>query len=506
MQEKEKSQAAGNPAQKTKMIRTTLDSLPFGTEDDLPKEGSKFHRQKLPEGVTRRQLTRDTVRIAWPSFLELVLTQLTSMADQIMVGQLSGTAGIMALSAVGLSAQPKMLLMTMMQALNVGSTAMVARFRGQGNREKANQVFRQSLLFNLILSALMMTLGVLFTTPLLQLIGGQGISEATYAYAADYFRIQMFGFMPLCVTFTFTAVLRGIGDTKTPLIYNTLANLINLLFNYLLIYGKFGFPRLEVAGASLATVIGQTCAFVFALISVMNKKRFVYLSFREKFKVDFTILGNVVSIGIPSMIEQMFMRAGVILFTRTITGLGDTMYATHQICMNIQAMSFMTGQAFANSATTLMGQSLGKRRFDMADNYTRCTRRIGMYVSFVLATCLILFGRTIVSFYNETPEVIALGGNILFMVAFMQPFQSSQFITAGALRGAGDTRFTAICIFITVLVVRAGFAYIFVQVFNFGLWGAWIALVCDQLLRSLLITLHYSSGKWRFVKLKGQNA
>ena len=492
--------------EKTKIIQTTLDSLPFGSVEDLPKEGSKFHKQPLPENVTRAQLTRDTVRIAWPSFLELVLTQLTSMADQIMVGQLSGAAGIMALSAVGLSGQPKMLLMTMVQALNVGSTAMVARFRGQGDRQKANQVFRQSLLFNILLSILMMVLGVIFTGPLLTLIGGQGISAETYKYAAEYFRIQMYGFVPLCITITFTAVLRGIGDTKTPLIYNTLANVINLIFNYLLIYGKFGFPRMEVAGASLATVIGQTCAFVIALISVMNKKRFVYLSFREKFKLDFTILGNVVSIGIPSMIEQMFMRAGVILFTRTITGLGDTMYATHQICMNIQAMSFMTGQAFSNSATTLMGQSLGKRRYDMADNYTRCTRRIGLYTSLVLAACLILFGRTIVSFYNSTPEVIALGGNILFMVAFMQPFQSSQFITAGALRGAGDTRYTAICIFITVLVVRAGLAYIFVTLLDFGLWGAWIALVCDQLLRSLLIVLHYRSGKWRFVKLKGQNA
>lgn len=492
--------------EKTKIVRTTLDDLPFGSVDDLPKPGSKFTKQKLPKNVTRAQLTRDTVRIAWPSFLELVLTQLTSMADQIMVGQLSGEAGIMALSAVGLSGQPKMLLMTMVQALNVGSTAMVARFRGQGNREKANQVFRQSLLFNILLSALMMTLGVLFTGPLLQLIGGQGISGKTYEYAAEYFRIQMYGFMPLCVTITFTAVLRGIGDTKTPLIYNTLANVVNLIFNYLLIYGKFGFPRMEVAGASLATVIGQTTAFVIALVAVMNKKRFVYLSFREKFKVDFTILGNVVSIGVPSMIEQLFMRAGVILFTRTVTGLGDTMYATHQICMNIQAMSFMTGQAFSNSATTLMGQSLGKRRYDMADNYTRCTRRIGLYTSLVLAACLILFGRTIVSFYNSTPEVIALGGNILFMVAFMQPFQSSQFITAGALRGAGDTRYTAICIFITVLVVRAGLAYIFVTLLDFGLWGAWIALVCDQLLRSLLIVLHYRSGKWRFVKLKGQNA
>lgn len=382
--------------EKTKMVRTTLDDLPMGRDEDLPEKGSKFKKMPLPEGVTHRMLYGDVVKIAWPSFLELVLTQLTSMADQIMVGQLPGEMGVQALSAVGISAQPKFLLMTMMQALNVGATAMVARFRGQGNREKANQVFRQSLLFNLVLSVLFMVVGVIFAAPLLHFMGGDGISDATYAFAKDYFVIQMYGFVPLCLTFTFTAVLRGIGDTKMPLIYNTLANAVNLVFNYFLIYGKCGFPEMDVAGASLATIIGQTAAFVFAVIIVLNKKRYVYLSLREKFRIDWVILANVVSIGIPSMVEQLFMRAGIIIYTRTVAGLGDVAYATHQICMNIQAMSFMTGQAFANSATTLMGQSLGKKRIDMAENYTRHTRRIGLYTSIVLGLLLIVCGRSVV--------------------------------------------------------------------------------------------------------------
>ena len=117
----------------------------------------------------------------------------------------------------------------------------------------------------------------------------------------------------------------------------------------------------------------------------MNKKRYIYLSFREKFRVDLVILGNVVTIGIPSMVEQLFMRAGIIIYTRTVAGLGDVAYATHQICMNIQAMSFMTGQAFSNSATTLMGQCLGKNRVDMAEIYMRHTRRIGLIVSLFLS-------------------------------------------------------------------------------------------------------------------------
>lgn len=508
-EEKKEAQAPSNSPQtrtKGKVVPITLDQLPPGREEDIPDRNTKLRHEPMPEGVTHSMLYRDVLRIAWPAFFELVLTQLTSMADQIMVGQIPGDAGVSALSAVGLSAQPKFLLMTMIQALNVGSTAMVARFRGQGNREKANVVYRQSLLLNMGLAAIFMVLGSIFAAPLLRFMAGSGISETTFNYAVDYFRIQMYGFVPLCMTFTTTAVLRGIGDTRTPLMYNTVANVVNLVFNYMLIYGKFGFPKLEVIGASIATVIGQTVAFVIAMTFTLNSNRYIYVSFKEKFRLDKTILGNVVSIGVPSMIEQLFMRAGMIIYTRTVAGLGDIQYATHVVCMNIQAMSFMTGQAIANAATTLMGQSLGKKRYDMAEIYTRHTRRVGLIVSIVLGAALIIFGRSVVSLYNSTPEIVALGGSILIMVGAIQPAQSSQFIVSGGLRGAGDTRFTAMVMFITVLLVRSGLALLLVKVFGLELWGAWIALMADQLLRTVLIILRYRSGKWRFLRLRGQTS
>ena len=126
--------------QRVKVIHTTLDDVPFGRDEDFPAPGSKLEKMPLPEGITHKKLYKDVLMIAWPSFLELILTQLTGMADQIMVGRLPGEVGVQALSAVGLSTQPKFLLMTMVQALNVGATAMVARFRGRGAREQANPV------------------------------------------------------------------------------------------------------------------------------------------------------------------------------------------------------------------------------------------------------------------------------------------------------------------------------------------------------------------------------
>lgn len=485
--------------QKQKVVKTTIDTLEFG-EIDAEKEG-KYKKYKLPDGVDKGMMRSDILTIALPSLVELVLTSLTSMADQIMVGRLPGQLGVQALSAVGLCMNPKFILMTALMAINTGTTAVVARYRGMGNQEKANQTFKQSLIFNIFLSAIMMVIGVVFARELIGLIAGNGISETTVEYAVTYFRIQMYGFIPLMMTNTVTSTLRAIGDSKMPMVYNTIANVVNLFFNYGLIYGKLGMPEMDVAGASLATVIGQCVAFVIAMYIMFSKKRYVYLDLKEKTGYNKTIMSNVLGIGLPSMLEQLCLRIGIIIYSRIVASLGDIAYATHMVCMNIQSLTFMSGMAFQNSATTLMGQSLGRRRLDMADNYTRMTRNISFWISCVIGVVLALFGGQIVNIYNSTPEIVEMGGKLLAIVAITQPFQSSQFVTTGALRGAGDTKYPAVVIFICTLIVRSVLGYIFVVQLNMGLIGAWFAIVVDQLLKTAMIFARYNTGKWRFFKL-----
>ena len=228
---------------------------------------------------------------------------------------------------------------------------------------------------------------------------------------------------------------------------------------------------------------------------------FLKLQFKLGFKPHKETLLDLLNIGLPAMIEQLLMRAGMIIFSRTVAGLGTVPYATHQVCMNIQALSFMTGQAFAVSSTTLMGQSLGKRRPDMAQAYCSRTRRVGMGCAIVIALVFIFFGRYIVELYNSTPEIVETGARILLIVAVLQPLQTSQFIIAGGLRGAGDTRATAVITFITVLLVRPAVAIILINYTSLGLYGAWIAMACDQLLRSTLVLLRFQSGKWKTIRM-----
>lgn len=483
-------------------LQTTLDRLPYG---ETEVSGDLKVTSKLPEGVQSKELYQDIIRIAWPSFVELLLTQLASMVDLMMVGSMGGadnpTIGTQALAAVGLTTQPKFLLMAAFVAMNTGVTALVARNKGNNDKEQANLVVRQGLLFTFCATVILSILGVIFARPMVVFMGST--EEIVTRWATQYLQIQMIGFLTMALTSTITASLRAVGDSKTCMIYNLIANLVNVCFNWLLIYGNLGFPALGVAGASLATVLGQLVAFIMAVTVLLRGNGFLKLELKKGFRPDRRVLENMLGIGFPAMVEQLLMRAGMIIFAKTVATLGTTAYATHQVCMNIQALSFMTGQAFAVSATTLMGQSLGKRRTDMAQAYCSRTRTVGFTFSLVLAAVFVFFGGTIVGLYNSDPEIIRMGGRIMLIVAFLQPFQSSQFIIAGGLRGAGDTRTTAIITFITVLLVRPITAIVLVSL-GMGLYGAWFAMAADQVLRSALVLARYQSGKWKNIKLKNE--
>ena len=185
--------------------------------------------EKLPEGVTSKMMYRDVVRIAWPSFIELTLTQLASMVDLMMVGKL----GAAAIAGVGLTTQPKFLMMTMFQAMNVGATALVARHKGAAQQNKANLILRQALLLTLVLSLIGGVLVFLFAEPLVQFMGAAEAS--TLADGTIYLKIQALGIVTVALTSTITASLRGAGNSRTAMMYNLTANVVNVIFNYLLI-------------------------------------------------------------------------------------------------------------------------------------------------------------------------------------------------------------------------------------------------------------------------------
>ena len=311
----------------------------------------------------------------------------------------------------------------------------------------------------------------------------------------------MYGFPTLALTFIMNACLRGAGNTRAAFYSNTASNIVNVIFNYLLIGGNFGFPALGVKGASIATVLGQIVALCFCCYLLMNGKQYITLRHQGALRADFGMIRRIGRIGFPALMEQVVMRVGMMLFTLIATSLGDDPYAAHIIAMNIQSMSFTTGMSFGVAATTLTGQCLGRKREDLARWYVRRTLQMGAIVSVFVALGLFFFGGSIASLYSKEAIIINYAGTVLKIVALSNVISNSRFVYNSALRGAGDSQFTAVSTFLGIMLARPLVASLMVFVFDFGLVGVWIALISDAVLCYILGNYRWKSGKWAHIKV-----
>lgn len=436
------------------------------------------------------------LQLMWPALLENVLATLVSMADTIMVSSL----GTGAINAVSLCTQPRFIVLAGFMALGTGTTALVARAKGAGNREEANHALRQSLVLAIGLVALLCLAMFLWHEPLIRFVAGKNISEATIQDAFAYFRVQIIGFPTLGLSFIINAALRGAGNTRAAFYSNSLSNIVNVIFNYLLIGGHFGFPALGVEGASIATVIGQSTAFIFCMYWVLSGKQYVCLR-GSKLSVDPHMIRRVARVGMPALLEQVIMRVGMMLFTLIVTSLGETSYGAHNIAINIQSMSFTTGMAFGVAATTLTGQTLGRKRPDLSRWYVRQAIRMSYVVSFVVAFIIFFFGGAISGIYSKEVAVVTLAAMVLRIIAVVNPLSNTRFVYNSALRGAGDARFTAVSTFLGVALMRPCMAGLLVYVFNLDLTGVWIAMISDALLCYFLGRWRWRTGKWATIRV-----
>ena len=446
---------------------------------------------ELPSASTL--LTR-ALRIAWPSLTESVLIGLVGMVDTMMVS----TLGTYAIAAVGLTTQPKFIGLSFFLSLNIAVSALVARRRGERDEENAKQVLLQSLIITLVMTAIVSILCVVFADPIIHLAGS---ASDTHDEAVTYFRIIMGGMVFNTVSMVINAAQRGCGNTKIALRTNLTSNLVNIVFNYLLIGGNFGFPRLGVAGAAIATVIGTVAACIMSLLSVLHTHGFLHLSRPLRLRFDRRTLGGLVNIGSSTLAEQIFLRIGFFVSAIIVARLGTEPFATHQICMNILSIAFCFGDGLSVAAVALVGQSMGEKRVDLAQIYGSICQRIGFLISILLGVVFFLFGRNLVGLFSSEPHILDDGSMILDMMAFIVLLQISQVIFNGCLRGAGDTRFVAVVSLISVTFVRPLSSWLFCYPIGWGLIGAWVGLTLDQLARFLLSRYRFGSDKWTNIQI-----
>ncbi len=450
----------------------------------------KFDELTMDEPTVRRLV----MGLAGPSIIDNLLVTFVQMADMIMVGRL----GADAIAAVGLSNQPMFFALASFMALNVGATALVARLVGARDFEQANSAARQSLVMSAVLGLVIGVIGFAWAPQILAFMGAE---PDALARGVPYLRIVVAGVPFSVVTMNMTSVMRGAGDTRTPMKIGMVANLVNVVFNYILIYGHAGFPRLEVAGAAWATLLSRVvgCIMVFLILST---GRFVIaLRLKADYRLKRDTVSRIMRVGLPAALEQFVMRGGQMLFVKIVAGLGTVVYAAHQVALNVESLSFMPGWGFAAAATSLVGQGLGAKRPDWSERLAKGALRYAVIVASCMGVVFFTAGRPIASLYTNLPEVAIMSAMCLRLVAVAQPFMITNFTLGGALRGAGDTRFTLVATAIGVWCVRLLLAYLLVVRAGMGLIGAWIGMTADMCIRAALVAWRFSTGKWKRAKV-----
>lgn len=455
-----------------------------------------------------RDAYRNVLRIALPSVAEMVFVSLIGSVDMMMVGNVLGAGAI---NSTGLPTQPRMLMLCMFFALNVGVTSIVARRKGEQRQDEANNTLRNAMMIVIGMALLLGSLALVFAEPLLKLAGGDPVGEKKiFDDAVTYFRIMTYALPVDALAMCICAAQRGVGNTKITMRVRILSNLVNVFFNFCLIGGNLGFPSMGVEGAAWASLIGLSVGFLLALGTVLvggRHKGYLHISIHDKWRFEKDTMKAITKVSGNAAVEQLGVRFGFFVYARILFSLGTEMYAANQICMQLLNLTFTFGDGLGVAGTALVGQNLGAKRWDLSMLYGKICQRYALIVSVIIGTIIVIFRYPLASLYigantQNADVVVRYAAETMLVLAAIQPFQISSVVLSGSLRGAGDNLYVAAVATMCVSIVRPIMAFLAVNVFAFNsLSITWIFGLSEIVLRFLFFYPRFASGKWKDKKV-----
>ena len=437
---------------------------------------------------------RHSLKITLPAVADMVSVNLIGILSMLMVGRL----GPFAVASVGLTQQPRMVFMAIFFALSIGVTAIVSRRKGEEDQDSARLCLRQTIMIGVILSVIMSVVAFFSAEFMMDFAGA---NEDTLIPSTQYFQMLSAGLIFQALSIMICAAQRGVGNTKVTMYVNMGAIIATVLLSFLLIEGRWIFPRLEVIGAGIAVVTGNAIGFLMALYSILKKDSYLRVTIKDKWLPDRAMLKSLLRITGGSMIEQIALRVGFLAYAIIIANLGTDALAAHHIAMQLFTISFAFADGIGAATTALVGQNLGKSRPDLAIMYGTIGQRFAMIVATLLMITSLLGNTFLPSLFTDDQNVIAATSTIVIIMALLQPLQMSQVVMAGSLRGAGDVKYVAFTMLLAISLIRPLFSALLAYTFGMGLPGAWIALTADQVIRLVMLYTRFARGKWVHIRV-----
>jgi putative MATE family efflux protein len=454
---------------------------------------------------------RPMARLAMPALAEEMLVLLVTWTDWWLAGHFFQADGDATKAAMGLMAYVMWLIPSMFSVVAIGATALIARWVGMGDVDRArlgcNQAFLVGALFAGILTTLMAVFGDEFIH-LMQLKGD----------AADFAYQYLFIITPLiplvAISQVGSACLRGAGDTVTGFVAKLAVVIVNIIVSTMLVTGWGPFEAIGWQGIAIGTATGYAVGGTIILLTLINGRAGLKLQWKW-LKPNFEIIGKMFKIGLPAGFDVGTLLFCNLTFLAIINSLGKASAAAHGLTIQIEACAFLPGAAFQVAAATIAGQFLGAGMPDRSLRGALLCLYTGMSIMVVSGVMLFFYGENIANFFTgqQGDPTTVLVGELLKIVAFVMPSLAIVMILSGAFRGAGDTvwpfAFTAFGFFLIRIPLAAYFAlddlsligFESVECLGWGVKGAWYAMVADLVIRSLMIGHRFFYGGWRSVKI-----
>lgn len=446
-----------------------------------------------------REMMKTIFTLAWPTVMEQALQTIVQYADTAQVGAIGANAS----AAVGLTTTMTWLINAPLFALGMGVLSCISRARGAEDAEKANRAAMQSVLITAVLGVVLTVL-TLSIAPFLPV--WLGAAPEIQRDASLYFGIICAPLIFRASTIIFGSVLRATGNTKTPMQINTIMNVLNILLNFLLInpskvwhIGPFSFSMWGagwgVAGAAIATAIAYIVGGLLMLLAVFRDQS-LSLHIR-KIRYDKTVMRECVRIGTPIAAERVGACLGQVVFTALIARLGTVAIAAHSIAITAEQAFYVPGYGMQAAAATLAGHSAGAKDEKKLMHFSTTITAIAVALMGLLSVLLFCFPGAMMGFFTQDEAVIALGANVLRIVAVSEPFFAVVIILEGIFNGVGDTKVPFVFSLISMWGVRIVFTYLCVSVFHFGLTAVWLCMVADNMTRFVCMLIRYIRGSWK---------
>lgn len=419
--------------------------------------------------------------IGIPSMLESLVTTFTAIIDSKMVSSF----GITAIAAVSVTNQPRLLALSIFFAINTVTSSLVAKYLGENNRDAANEIFVAVIKVVIVLSILISVMLVIFAKPILIAFANQ---PDTLNDSVIYFQIVMGGMIFNTIDMAIDATFIGCGKTNITFLSNLISCTVNVIFNYLLIEGRCGFPALGVKGAAIATVIGYFVAMAYCITRIFNKKNYINIQYcaEHKFRTSKESYGEINRLSKNAFVERLSSRLSLFIIGAIVARIGSFQMAVYAICIHLMNINFALGTGVQTAGVALIGRSYGSKDIEAIKTYKDAIVKVTIISSIIFALTIILSRGWYVGLFSKEEVFIKMGEISCIIVGLITIFQSLKFAYVGCLIGLGDMKAVMYASIFSFSMINIVLLVIIILIFKRGVYGVWIASLVAQIIQCLM--------------------